>query len=65
MSYAWREIEAKTESTGDTALAGAIGTKNHVQIGPRVELDEVVGDEVLELDAYNGARDVSRAPSEL
>lgn len=58
-TYAGWEVEAKTDGAGDTTLACPVGAKNHVEVRPRGELDPIIGNEVLELNANKGARDIS------
>lgn len=58
-TYAGGEVESKTDGASNTALPRSIGTNDHVQVWTRTEFDKVIGDKVLELNAYDGSRHIS------
>ena len=49
----WWKVEAEGDRAGDTTFASSVGADNHVQVGTWSEFHIVVGDKVLQLDAYN------------
>lgn len=58
-AYTRREVQAKRYSTGDAALACAVGADDHVEVRAGLEFDIVVGHEVVQLDADDGTGDVA------
>lgn len=58
-TYARRKVQPQRNRARDTALSGAVGTDDHVEVGTGFELDIVVGHEVVQLDADDGAGDVA------
>lgn len=58
-TYARREIQPKGDRTCDTAFSRPVGADDHIEVGTGPELDVVVGDKVVKLDADDGACDVA------
>ena len=56
-----RIIEAKSDGASNAAFAGTIGANNHVKVRPRAKLGVVVGDEVVQFDAYDGPSNIPMA----
>lgn len=46
-THGWREVETQTYRTCYGTLPGSIRAKDHVKVWTRLELDKVVGEEVL------------------
>ncbi len=54
------EVETQADGARDTALPSAIRPNDHVEIWAGPKLDKIIGDEILELNADNRARNISR-----
>jgi hypothetical protein len=52
-AYFRREVQSEGYSTSNTTFACPVGADNHVQIRTGPELDEVICNKVLELNAHN------------
>ena len=61
VAHAWRIVEAKSNGASNAAFAGTIGTNDHVKVWPRAKLGVVVGDKVVQFDAYNRSGDIPMA----
>lgn len=59
VTYARWEVQAERDGTGDAALSRSVGADDHVEVGAGLELDVVVGNEVVEFDADDGAGDIA------
>ena len=55
--HAWGPVETQTDGTCNAALASAVGSKDHIQIGTWTKFNPVVGDEIPQLDANYRTRD--------
>lgn len=53
------EAEADSNGGSDRALAGTVGSEDHVEVWTRAELDVVVGHETRDLDPHNRAGNVA------
>ena len=60
-AHAWRIVEAKSYGASNATFASTIGTNDHVKVWPRAKLSVVVGDEVMQFDAYNRSGDIPMA----
>ena len=58
VTHAWRIVEAKSNGACNATFAGTIGTNDHVKMRPRAKLGVVVGDKVVQFDAYNRSGDI-------
>ena len=54
-----RPTEADSDSTGDTALASSVGSKDHIEVWSRVEFDIVISDKVEELNTDDRAWNIA------
>lgn len=56
-----RPVQPEADRARNARFARPVRSQNHIQIGTRAEFDRVVGDEVAQLDAHDGAGDESAA----
>lgn len=56
------EAEPDGNSRGDCALPGTIRAEDHVEMRTGMKLDEIIGHEVLHLDASDRSSDKAETP---
>ena len=60
ISYTGGPVKAESNSTSDAAFAGSVWTDNHVEMRTRTEFDMIVGQKVVQLNANDGAWNITR-----